>query len=127
MQDAVGLLTDELKAALQHVSGKSIDGTYQTTAEMLHAFNNMYICSTVFDVVDTSTLSPLTDAVVTVKSGDTVIEPQANGRYGLEAGTYTYSVTCDGYTDITDASVTISASDISRGSKSVTVKMTATE
>lgn len=124
MDNKIGLLTDELKAALEHVSGKTIDGTFQTTAEMLHAFNESYVCKTRFDVFDAEG-SPLTGATVTVKKGDTVIEPQADGRYYLEAATYKYSCTCEGYTDITDTSLTISASDVTRGSKSVTVQMTA--
>lgn len=120
----VGLLNDELRAALQHISGKKIEGTYQTTAEMLHAFNDAYICKTAFDVLDGEG-APLTNAVVTVKSGDTVIEPQDNGMYNLEAGTYKYDCECEGYTTISGTSFTISASDVTRGSKSVTVTMTA--
>lgn len=121
---AVGLLNDELKAALQHISGKKIEGTFQTTAEMLHAFNEVYICKTAFDVLDGDG-APLKNAVVTVKSGDTVIEPQANGMYNLEAGSYKYDCTCEGFTDISGTSFTISASDVTRGSKSITVTMTA--
>lgn len=122
--EAVGLLNDELRAALQHISGKTIEGSFQTTAEMLHAFNSAYICKTAFDVMGAEG-APLKDAVIAVKNGDTVIEPQSDGRYALEAGTYAYDCTCEGYTDITGTSFTISASDVTRGSKSVTVTMTA--
>lgn len=125
MYNKVGLLQDELRSALQHVSGKTIDGNYQTTAEMLHAFNGLYVCKTSFDVVN-SDATPLPEAVVTVKSGDTVIEPQSDGKYLLETGSYKYDCTCEGYTDITGTAFTISASDVTRGSKSVTVQMTAT-
>lgn len=126
MNNKVGLLTDELKEALEHVSGKTIEGNFQTTAEMLHAFNGSYTCNTRFDVFDGEG-APLEGYTLTVKNGDIVIEPQSDGRYYLEAGTYKYSCTCEGYTDITDTSLTISASDVTRGSKSVTVQMTAAE
>lgn len=124
MDNTVGLLNDELKTALQNATGKKIEGNFQTTAEMLHAFNALYVCKTTLNVLGTDGV-PLLDAVVTVKSGDTVIEPQSDGKFYLDAGSYTYYCTCEGYTDITGTSFTISASDVTRGTKSVTVQMTA--
>lgn len=125
MNDVVGLIDEELKTALENISGKKINGTFQTTAEMLHAFNDLYTCKVTFDVVD-SKAAPVTGATITVKSGDTVITPGADGKYTLEAGSYTYDCVADGYTDITGTSFTIAATDITRGTKSITVTMTAT-
>lgn len=124
MTNAVGILNDELRTALQNVSGKTIDGNFQTTAEMLHAFNGLYVCKTKFDVVD-SEAAPVTDATITVKSGDTIIEPNDDGKYSLGAGSYKYDCAAEGYTAVTDVAFTISASDVTRGSKSITVTLTA--
>ena len=119
----VGLLTDELKTALEHVSGKSIDGSFQTTAEMLHAFNSSYKCKVRFDVFNNEG-SPLEGYTLTVKQGEEVIEISSDERYYLEAGTYKYSCTCEGFTDVTDTELTINASDVSRGTKTITIQMT---
>ena len=126
MNDVVGLIDEELKTALENVSGKKINGTFQTTAEMLHAFNVLYTCKVTFCVVNSES-EPVTGATITVKSGDTVITPGADGKYTLEAGSYTYDCVADGYTDITGTSFTIAAEDITRGTKSIAVTMTATE
>lgn len=122
---AAGLIKDELKKALQNISGKTLEGSHSTTAEMLHAFNALYTCKVTFDVVD-SEAAPVTGATITVKSGDTVIMPEDDGKYMLEAGSYTYDCVADGYTDITGTSFTIAAEDITQGAKSISVTMTAT-
>lgn len=122
---AAGLIKDELKKALQNISGKTLDGSHATTAEMLHGFNNLYTCKVTFNVVD-SDAAPVTGATITVKSGDTVIMPEDDGKYMLEVGSYTYDCVADGYTEITGTSFTITAEDITQGTKSISVTMTAT-
>lgn len=123
-KNKVGLLNDELKTALEHVSGKTLTGTFQTTAEMLHAFNKTYACEVTFDVL-TADLEPV-EATVTVKTSDgTVIEPESDGTFDLEAGSYKYDCVADGYTSKTNVSLTISSTDVNNGTKSVTVTMTA--
>lgn len=124
MADAVGLIDKELKEALEHISGKTIVGTFQTTAEMLHAFNNLYACKTTFNVL-TSEGAPLTGAEITVKQDGEIFNEHSDGKYYLKAGSYEYNCTCEGYTDIVGATFTISESDVTRGSKSITVQMTA--
>lgn len=122
----IGLLQDELKRALEHVSGKSLNGKYQTTAEMLHAFNSIYeACSVAFDVMATD-LTPLEGYTVTVKSNGETITPGEGGYYDLPEGTYTYDCICDGYDDLTDVEFTVNDADVERGTMTVTVKMTAT-
>lgn len=122
---AAGLIKDELKKALQNISGKTLDGSHATTAEMLHAFNGLYTCKVTFDVVGSES-APVTGATITVKSGNTVIMPEDSGKYMLEVGSYTYDCVADGYTDITGTSFAIAAEDITQGTKSITVTMTAT-
>lgn len=121
---AAELIKDELKKALQNISGKTLAGSQATTAEMLHAFNELYICKVKFDVIDGDAAS-IEDAVITVKSGDTVIAQEDDGKYYLPAGSYTYDCTAEGYTAITGTELKIAAADVTRGTKSVTVTMTA--
>lgn len=124
MNNKVGLLSDELKAALENVSGKKLDGNYQTTAEMLHAFNNSYKCKVTFDVL-TAELEPV-EAVVTVRTSDGVeIAPESDGKFNLDAGSYKYDCIADGYTPKTNVALTISETDVTNGTKSVTVTMSA--
>lgn len=123
--EKVGLLQDELKKALEHVSGKTLNGSFQTTAEMLHAFNSSYEqCSVAFDVMATD-LTPLENYTLTVKQGDTTIEPGASGYYDLSVGTYTYDCICDGYESKAGVEFTVNDADVERGTMTVSVKMTA--
>lgn len=124
MANAVGLIDKELKEALENISGKTITGNFQTTAEMLHAFNDLYACKTTFNVL-TSDGAPLTGAEITVKQNGEIINKHSDGKYYLKAGSYTYDSMCEGYTDIVDTAFTISSSDVTRGTKSITVQMTA--
>jgi hypothetical protein len=58
--------------------------------------------------------------LVVYDSDNKVVKPQADGTYKLAAGDYTYDLTCPGYYDPqTDVPITVSATDISTGTKTV--------
>ena len=52
------------------------------------------------------------DATVVVKSGETVVTANQDGTYNLIAGTYSYTVSKEDYTPLTDEELIISAGDI---------------
>lgn len=60
------------------------------------------------------------DATIVVYDSDNkVVKPQADGTYKLAAGDYTYTITRTGYDTQTDYSITVSAADVSTGTKTV--------
>lgn len=64
-----------------------------------------------------------TNANIEVKKGTLNVKPDANGKYHLGAGSYTYTASATGYTTQTDVALTISASDVTTGTKEVTVTL----
>lgn len=69
--------------------------------------------------------TPSNANIVVSKSGVTV-NPDASGKYHLGAGSYTYTASATGYTTQTDVALTISSSDVTTGSKTVTVTLVET-
>lgn len=64
-----------------------------------------------------------TNATIVVKKSDTVVSPDASGKYHLAAGSYTYTASATGYTTQTDVTLTVSSSDVTTGTKTVTVTL----
>lgn len=67
-----------------------------------------------------------TNANIVVKKSGTVVKADAQGKYHLGAGSYTYTASATGYTTQTDVALTISASDVTTGTKEVTVTLVQT-
>lgn len=111
------LLKDELKEALENITGKSISDA-STTAGMLQNFNALYRCKTTFSV------TPNTATVVVEDANGNVVTINGDGTYHLDVGSYTYCVSATGYTSITDKALTISQSDVTTGTKTVTETLT---
>lgn len=59
---------------------------------------------------------------IVVKKGTDVVNP-IDGAYKLIKGSYTYTATAEGYTAQTDVSLSITAGDVTSGTKTVTVTM----
>lgn len=64
-----------------------------------------------------------TNATIVVKKSGSVVNPDAQGKYHLSADSYTYTASATGYTTQTDVSLTVSASDVTTGTKTVTVTL----
>lgn len=62
----------------------------------------------------------MSDATIVVKDSDNkVVKPQADGTYKLAAGDYTYNITGTENHNQTDVPITVSATDVSTGKKTV--------
>ena len=58
-----------------------------------------------------------------VKQGATTIDAEGDGTYKLAAGAYTWTASADDYTTKEDEALTISAGDVTTGTKAVTVTL----
>lgn len=74
-------LTDNINGGFPILRWQNADALYSLT----------------FNVTDKEMSKSLTDAAVTVKNGDAVQNPQADGSYELAPGTYSYEVSRPGY------------------------------
>ena len=71
----------------------------------------------------TFSTTPEAATIVVKDSQSQTVVPTSAKVYSLAAGSYTYTATADGYTTIENASLTVSASDVTTGTKTVTVTM----
>ena len=110
-------ITDSWQELLQNITGKTVNGSYNTMDELLRAYNNKYVCDVTFSTTPAG-------ATVVVKQGTTVIAAE-NGHYYLKEGNYTYDASAEGYTSKENQSLTISNSDETTGTKTVTVTLSA--
>lgn len=74
------------------------------------------------DCAVTFTLSPETATLVVKDSESHTVEAD-NGVYYLETGSYTWSASAEGYTAQENQSLTISAGDVTTGTKTVSVTL----
>lgn len=72
--------------------------------------------------VVTFTLTPEAAELV-VKNGTTVLVAEADGKYLLPAGTYSYSASADTYTAVEDVELVINAQDETTGTKTVAITL----
>lgn len=113
-------IVDALQHALEYVSGKTFPAdSYGNIVDMLNAFNRKYVCVVTF----TKTPAEM-DFAIEDANGNVVVSND-DGTYSLKAGTYKYTASAEGYTTQTDQTVTISASDVTTGTKTVAVTLTA--
>lgn len=111
------LYTDVWKDVLQNLSGKTVEGNFQELAELLTAFNDLYLCKVTFST------TPAT-AVVTVKdSAGNSVGKDTDGSFHLKEGSYTYTASAEGYTTKENQSFTISNSDEATGTKTISVTL----
>lgn len=71
----------------------------------------------------TFSTTPAEATIVVKDSQSQTVVPTSAKVYSLVAGSYTYTATADGYTTIENASLTVSASDVTTGTKTVNVTM----
>lgn len=64
-----------------------------------------------------------TNADIVVKKSGAMVSPDASGKYHLGAGSYTYTASATGYTTQSDVALSISSSDVTTGTKTVTVTL----
>lgn len=111
------LTKDALHKVLQNVTGKSIaDKHYETTLDVLNAYNALYECTVTF------ALTPSTATVVVKKAG-VVVTANEDGTYSLKEGSYTYDVSNAGYVAKTAQALTITNADETTGTKTETVAL----
>jgi len=111
------LFTDVWKETLQNLSGKTVEGNFQELAELLTAFNDLYLCKVTFST------TPSGATIVVKDSGGNAIPKHTDGTYHLKEGTYTYTVSADHYTTKSNQSLTITNSDETTGTKTVNVSL----
>lgn len=70
----------------------------------------------------TFTLSPATTTLVVKDSENHTVAP-VGGKYYLAAGSYTYTASAEGYTTQENQALTISAGDVTTGTKTVSVTL----
>lgn len=112
------LFTDVWKETLQNLSGKTVEGNFQELAELLTAFNDLYVCKVTFST------TPSGATIVVKDSKGNSIAKNTDGTYHLKEGSYTYDASAEGYTSKTNQSLTITNSDEATGTKTVTVTLT---
>lgn len=111
------LYTEVWKDVLQNLSGKQVEGSFQELAELLTAFNDLYFCKVTF-----STTPSGATIVVKDSNGDT-IGKNTDGTFHLKEGSYTYDASAEGYVTKEDQTLTITNSDETTGTKTVTVTL----
>lgn len=115
-------IVDALQHAFENVSGKTFPAnSYGNIVDMLNTFNKNYECIVTF------TKTPTSMFIVVKDANGNVITANNNGTYTLKAATYTYTATAAGYTPKENVTLTISASDVITGTKTVAVTLTAIE
>jgi len=111
------LYTEVWKDVLQNLSGKQVEGSFQELAELLTAFNDLYLCKVTF-----STTPSGATIVVKDSNGDT-IGKNTDGTYHLKEGNYTYTVSADHYVTKSNQTLTITNADETTGTKTVNVSL----
>lgn len=111
------LYTDVWKDVLQNLSGKTVEGNFQELAELLTAFNDMYLCKVTFST------TPSTAVVVVEDSNGNEIGKSSDGTFHLKEGSYTYSASAEGYTSKEEQALTITNADEATGTKTVSVTL----
>lgn len=109
--------TSVWKDVLQNLSGKTVEGNYQELAELLSAFNDLYLCKVTFST------TPITAVVVVEDSNGNEIGKSSDGTFNLKEGTYTYTVSADHYVTKANQTLTITNSDETTGTKTVSVTL----
>lgn len=109
--------TDVWKDVLQNLSGKTVEGNYQELAELLSAFNDLYLCKVTFST------TPSGAAIVVKNSDGNTIGKNTDGTFHLKEGTYTYTVSADHYVTKANQTLTITNSDETTGTKTVSVTL----
>ena len=110
--------TEVWKETLQNLSGKTINSNSTELAEVLAAFNDMYLCKVTFSA------TPSTATIVVKNSAGTTIGKNTDGTYHLKEGSYTYTASAEGYTTKENQALTITNNDEATGTKTVTVTLT---
>ena len=114
----MGKFNKELHEAMENLDGTEFDRG-ETVGKTLRNFNLNHV-----NVVVTFSPTP-SDAVIVVKdSGGTVVNANQGGTYTLHELTYTYTASKAGYLTKTET-LTISQADVTTGTKTVAVTMTA--
>ena len=112
-------IVDALQHALENISGKTfLADSYGNIVDMLNAFNKNYECIVTF------TTEPTTATIVVKNTSGNVIAANDDGTYTLKSGSYKYDVSADGYESKENVTLTISSSDITAGTKTVSVTLT---
>lgn len=113
------LTKDALHKMLQNVTGKSIaDKHYETTLDVLNAYNALYECTVTF------ALTPST-ATVVVKQAGVVVPANEDETYNLVADTYSYTISAEGYVTQTDVELVVNSGDATTGTKTVATVLVA--
>ena len=77
-------------------------------------------CVTTFTATDSVSTEPVTGLTVVVyDSDDSVVAKEANGTYKLISGNYTYDISVEGYVPQETIELTVSAEDVTTGTKTV--------
>ena len=114
------LFVNVVKEALENLSGKKLpDKGYTELADVYSDFNDLYTCKVTFSV------TPASAVVVVKNSKGEEIGAHNDGKYYLKEGTYTYSVSADGYVAKDAQTLVITNSDETAGAKTVTVTLIA--
>lgn len=115
-------IVDALQHAFENVSGKTFPAdSYGNIVDMLNAFNTKYECVVTFVPPEDKTIKK----VYVVDTAKKKIPANADGTYSLRAGSYTYGGTValgNSLTTIMDKTLTISDTDVTTGTKSVTLE-----
>lgn len=109
---AVVTATTTVSAAISEVDVKDMQGE-RALIVYTSTLTTTNVAVTVFNGLQPN------GTIVVYDSDNKVVKPQADGTYKLAAGDYTYTITCPGYDTQTDVPITVSATDISTGTKTV--------
>lgn len=99
--------------ALEIVLADVVEGTKAISVELAES-----------TCIVTFATTPDDATVVVTDSEAAVVAAEVDGTYNLIAGTYSYTVSKEGYTPLENAELIISAGDVTTGSKTVTVEIT---
>ena len=118
------LFVNVVKEALENLSGKKLpDKGYTELADVYSDFNDLYTCEVGFKIV-TDIPGAATNVKIDVRdSKGGKMHADENDKYHLKAGNYTYNVIAPGFVPQTNQPLVISDSDVTDGTKIVTVKL----
>lgn len=112
-------IATELNELLNKITKKTKATKANTILDVISHYNDQYKCIVTF------AKTPETATIKVFDSNGKEIGANANGKYSLDVGNYTYNAKNTGYVSKTEQSLVITSADVTTGTKTVTVTLTA--
>lgn len=114
-------------ASAAHYTSKTNQALTITNADETTGSKTVNVTLDRADCEVTFSTTPENATIVVKDSESETVNPDASGKYYLVAGSYTYTASAEGYVTKADQTLTIAAGDVTTGTKTVTVELSAEE